>query len=101
MRHFNRRVDDRQFDETTKRRVWEKARPISGKPEQAIRRDRCGSEIHWHLYGNTDSQYGWEIDHIKPVAKGGSDAIDNLQPLQWATNREKGDTYPWNCDQIR
>jgi len=48
-------------------------------------------------HGNTEAKYGWEIDHIKPLAMGGLDNIDNLQPLQWENNRKKGDTYPWNC----
>ena len=38
---------------------------------------------------------GWEIDHIKPVARGGSDDLSNLQPLYWETNRNKGDQYPY------
>ena len=36
----------------------------------------------------------WEIDHIKSVAKGDGDELDNLQPLYWKTNRQKGDTWP-------
>jgi 5-methylcytosine-specific restriction endonuclease McrA len=47
-------------------------------------------------YGQT-SKYGWEIDHIKPVSKGGTDDLSNLQPLQWENNRRKGDNYPWHC----
>ena len=36
---------------------------------------------------------GWEVDHIKPVAKGGRNAKDNLQALQWKANRQKGDQW--------
>ena len=44
-------------------------------------------------YGNTSSKHGWEVDHIKPVSKGGTDDLSNLQPLQWDNNRKKSDTY--------
>jgi len=44
-----------------------------------------------HLYGVTDSKFGWEIDHRKSVAKGGGDEIQNLQPLLCVNNLTKGD----------
>ena len=42
---------------------------------------------------------GWEIDHIKPIARGGIDDISNLRPLQWKNNRSKSDNYPdWTSE---
>jgi len=35
---------------------------------------------------------GWEVDHIKPSNKGGSDATINLQALNTSVNRSKGDS---------
>ncbi|MEJ2648475.1 MAG: HNH endonuclease signature motif containing protein [Sedimentisphaerales bacterium] len=37
---------------------------------------------------------GWEIAHIKPVPKGGTDELDNLQALNSAANAKKGNLYP-------
>ena len=86
------------FDLETRKNVWQKADSIRGKSPDDYRKDTCGAQIKWSQYGHTDSGQGWEIDHIKPVAKGGEDALSNLQALQWQNNRHKGDDYPkWDC----
>jgi len=49
------------------------------------------------LYGKLETE-GWEVDHIKPVSRGGGDELENLQPLQWENNRFKDDNWPqWQC----
>jgi len=88
---------ERRFSDEVVRAVWVKGRPVPGYDPAVWRYDICGLPIRFGDYGNTDSKHGWEIDHIRPVAKGGSDSIDNLQPLQWENNKRKGDSYPWSC----
>ncbi len=83
-------------DDSTKRQVWQKGVIIEGYNANVWRRDIYGFAMKFEEHGNTNSQYGWEIDHIKPKAKGGETTWDNLQPLQWENNRKKGDNYPWN-----
>ena len=90
----------RTASEQLKRDVWGKGRIVPDKGNAhwdpaEWRYDCCGKPIKYTEHGNIKSDVGWEIDHIKPVARGGIDAIDNLQPLQWEKNREKGDTFPW------
>lgn len=85
------------FPEATVEQVWNKGREIPNYDRRIWRHDACGSAIKRGDYGNVNSKNGWEIDHIRPVAQDGGDELSNLQPLQWETNRDKGDTYPWKC----
>ena len=84
-----------EFSESIKRQVWEKARIVPGVDPKRRRLDICGAWIEWNQYGVTkEYRTGWEIDHIKPIAKGGTDDVSNLQPLQWQNNRKKADRFP-------
>lgn len=86
------RSDGGSFTEATKLAVWQKAAAVPGYNTAVMRQDACGARIQWSMYGDmTPLGGGWEIDHIRAVANGGSDDPSNLQALQWQNNRAKGD----------
>ena len=95
----NRSTDvfGRPFGDRLKEPVWRRGQVVNGLNPTIWRNDKCGNRIKFSEYGNINSEYGWEIDHVIPVAKKGSDILSNMQPLQWENNHKKGDTYPWSC----
>lgn len=69
--------------------VWDKAKKIRGKNPDLYRQDPYGNQMYKPSYGKS-SAMGWDIDHIKPASKGGSNATRNLQALNSRVNRSKG-----------
>lgn len=77
------------FDETTKNAVWKIGKVASPNDPDLWRKDECDAWIQFSKYGDRNSQYGWEIDHITSIDHGGTDALSNLRPLQWQNNASK------------
>jgi hypothetical protein len=96
-RRFGTTATGDSFSDAVVEAVWSKGHPEPPHPLTAHRRDFCGASMQRFSYG-TETVYGWEIDHIKPVSAGGTDDLENLQPLQWGNNHHKADNWPrWQC----
>jgi hypothetical protein len=80
-----------RYSENTIWGVWSKGEIFSGNDPIFWRRDACGAWIFRGNYERKDSEYGWVIDHIKPIAEGGTEDISNLRPMQWENTRRKAD----------
>ena len=73
-----------------KDKAWSNAKTVRGKDPDIYRQDPYGNLMYKPSYGKS-TDMGWEVDHIKPKSKGGSDATRNLQALNTGVNRGKGD----------
>ncbi len=74
-----------------KEKAWNNAKPIKGKDKKNYRQDSYGKTMYKASHGKS-SVMGWDVDHIKPKSKGGSDATRNLQALNSNVNRSKGNS---------
>lgn len=74
------------FSESSIQKVWEKATVVPRYDPNFWRKDQCEAWIGRSSYGDRNSKYGWEIDHITPVSQGGGDELSNLRPLHWQNN---------------
>ena len=70
-------------------KVWEKGIIVPNNDPAVWRQDECKAWIGRKSYGSRQSEYGWEIDHIKPQSEGGGEELSNLRPLQWENNASK------------
>ena len=70
-------------------KLWDKQ---FGKINEAI--DFAGRRITKGAYGNNNSRYCWNIDHIKPKSQKGKSTEKNLICCHVTTNSEKGSNFP-------
>lgn len=53
----------------------------------------CGEKLNRSKHGSHASVHGaWQVDHNKPVSKGGTDDLSNLFPACVNCNQEKGNS---------
>ena len=82
--------------------VWKLGTKVDDFNEKRWRKDACGAWMDYKKYGDTDSKYGWQVDHIFPssvledygVEESYRDNIINLRPMQWKNNEVKDKDYP-------
>jgi len=51
----------------------------------------CGKKLAWKNYGKRGRRGAWEVDHSRPISRGGTDYLRNLVPACIECNRSKGD----------
>ena len=53
----------------------------------------CHGPLAWQNYGRRDVEDGWEVDHVKAAARGGSHLIRNMKAAHWRHNASRQDTH--------
>lgn len=66
--------------------VWEKATIIPGENPDVFRKDVMGKIIRFDDLNSKTSNTAWNIDHVVPKTRGGSNDITNLQPMNRIDN---------------
>jgi len=81
-----------KFSDERLEQIWNKGAKIRGKDADLYRKDIYGNEMYRSSYGK-DTAMGWNVDHSKPTSKGGTDHLNNLQPMNSSANKSKGNKY--------
>ena len=71
-------------------------------PGQSEVIDYAGRRMVRSAIGNQNSRYCPTIDHIRPLAIGGKDWLENIVICDQITNEEKADSFPnWTTNEKR
>ncbi|MDY3853136.1 MAG: HNH endonuclease signature motif containing protein [Prevotella sp.] len=73
--------------------VWELATKVDGYDPDIWRKDFAGAWLRKDSYG-MHTKYGWEVDHLRPLSKGGTNDLSNLTALHWQNDQTKGANWP-------
>jgi hypothetical protein len=82
-------VDALPWELRKKIAAWQRGRPVPGMALGVARFDEFGFIIRWDEHGK-QTAYGWEVDHVRALALGGTDSLDNVRALHWQMNRKLG-----------
>ena len=64
--------------------------------------DYAGRRMLKSACGNPNSAHQPTIDHIRPIANGGKDIIENIIICHYRTHEEKADSFPhWKANGSR
>lgn len=75
-------------------RIWNRASILEGVDSTMFRLDSCGAIIARTKYQDYDSGFGWDIEHVFPIEKGGDNNEANLRAMQWQNLKSKGSDFP-------
>lgn len=100
-RNISMKDKDGNWTPRAKQLVWRKAPYVDINHTEYGKKDSCKACIKEECYGDRNSDYGWEIDHIIPesilkdagVPQELIDDIDNLRPMHWRNNVQKSDDF--------
>ncbi|WP_322949528.1 HNH endonuclease domain-containing protein [Mycoplasmopsis cynos] len=74
-----------------KNKVWASVKSYQNGNKK---RDFAGRIMDKSAYGDPNSEFCWNIDHILPVSCGGKDELENFIAVHCETNTEKANKFP-------
>lgn len=81
--------------EEMKRAAWGRTTPVGENAASwEFRKDCLGNLVRYDDYGRRNSPFGWELEYIVPLRRGGSADPENLQALHWKASAARSEAVP-------